>query len=91
MIQPLALIPTLIVFPRDRGGWLVPLAGQEGWLVIRSLSKLLSFVYTPRHTTGTTQGRVLGGEQLSCNTSFRFGQLSAFLLLGEEVHTNAVI
>ena len=90
MIQPLALIPTLIVFPRDRGGWLVPLAGQEGWLVIRSLSKLLSFVYTPRHTTGTTQGRVVE-EQLSCNTSFRFGQLSAFLLLGEEVHTNAVI
>ena len=83
MIQPLALIPTLIVFPRERGGWLVPLVGREGWLVIRSLSKLLSFVYTTGHTTGTTQGRVVG-EQLSSNTSFRFGQLLPCYLLGEE-------
>ena len=89
MIQPLALIPTLIVFPPDRGGWF-HLVGREGWLVIRSLSKLLSFVYTPGHTTGTTQGRVVG-EQLSSNTSFRFGQLLPCYLLGEEVNTHAVI
>ena len=69
---------------------LVPLVGREGWLVIRSLSKLLSFVYTPGHTTGTTQGRVVG-EQLSSNTSFRFGQLLPCYLLGEEVNTHAVI
>ena len=85
VIQPLALIKTLIVFPREGVGSIGWSGG--GWLVIRSLSKLLSFVYTitPCHQITGTQP-LNGGRwwvsKLPPSLPSGFRQLSAFMRRG---------
>ena len=57
------------------GGWFHWLDGRG--VVSHTESFKVAQFCLYRHTTATTQGRVVG-EKLCCNTSFRFGQLSAF-------------